>query len=102
MKTRSILLVAVMLSAFCLAGVNRAVSTDASTNVSLADSPRAFAPTDRSLPYEFIYDDGVGSLLFTTYTAGSFEGLRISALYPCSLRTLEYYCMGPGTLDVRI
>ncbi len=102
MKTRFFLLVAIMLTAVCFASVNRAVPTEASTNVSLADTPRAFAPMDRSLPYEFIYDDGVGSLLFTTYSAGAFEGLRITALYPCSLRTLEFYCMGPGTLDVRI
>jgi hypothetical protein len=105
MKTRSILFVALIFLAFgALFAGREIISVEASSNVSIADSPqsRPFSPTDRSLPYEFVYDDGIGSLLFTSYTANSYEGLRISALYPCSLRTLEFYCMGPGTLEVRI
>ncbi len=103
MKTRSIffLTMLICLSSAILAQT-QIIPTEPSRGVSIADTPREFAPMDHSEPYQFEYDDGVGSLLFTTYMANSMEGLRISALYPCTLRTLEYYCMGPGTLEVRI
>jgi len=103
-KTTLIATIAICLIAFAATADNRVVRIDPQTPETASAETRArpSEAVDHSEDYEFIYDDGYGGLSFTMYPINSFEGLRISVLHPCTLRTLEFYAMGPGTLEVHI
>jgi len=104
MNTKSLLFSLILLiSATLIAGNTSRISEPVSFGYKDLNQPKTLELSiDHTELFEYEYDDGLPRLRLTYYSIGTREGLRIQALHPCTLETVEMYIMGPGTLEVHI